>query len=108
MDGLRLNEGCSLRVCIPDGYPDEIKQVAREIIDLTTIPELRNQGYAKKLLGQVCQESDVSGYSLLIQVKPFDETTEKVRLQKFYAKFGFVVFQAEPLLMCRKAKGSAH
>lgn len=106
--GLRMNECCSLRICTPEGYPPDVQRMAREIIEVYTLPELRGQGFAKELMEKVCAEADASAMALLIHVEPSDETTEKIRLQKFYAKFGFAVFQSEPLLMCRTPKGSAH
>ena len=114
MDGMildaewRMNEGSQLRIRPPEGFPDEIRAVARELTEFYTKPEFRNQGMGRELMEKVCKEADEAGFALIIHVKPEDETTEKVRLQKFYAKFGFAVFQMNPLLMCRVAKGSAH
>lgn len=101
MGEIRMNEGCSLRIAIPKGFPEEIQRVAREITELFTLPDKRNQGFARKLLESVCEEADKSGLSLLLECKPDEDDTESERLQKFYAKFGFAVFQREPLLMCR-------
>ncbi len=102
MGDLRMNEGCSLRISVPEGYPPDVQRLAREITELYTAPENRNQGFARDLLKTVCAEADAAGIALLVHVKPEDETTESERLQRMYAKFGFAVFQKRPLLMCRK------
>ena len=99
---VRMNEGSSLRVQVPTGYGDDIGLICREITDLVTLPEFRNQGFAEKLMQTVCDEADLAGFSLLLNAKPGDELTESERLQRFYAKFGFVVFQRKPCLMVRK------
>jgi len=46
----RLNEGCSLRICVPEGFPVEIQQKSRELIELYTLPDKRNAGFARDLL----------------------------------------------------------
>lgn len=101
---IRMNEGCSLRVCVPKAFPDHVQAVTREIVELKTLPEYRNQGFAEKLLQQVCNEADDAGFSLLLHVKAEDNATDSKRLQAFYAKHGFVMFQNKPVLMCRKAQ----
>jgi len=101
----RLNEGCSLRICVPEGFPVEIQQKSRELIELYTLPDKRNAGFARDLLNSVCKEADTAGISLLVHVKPYDGQNESKRLQSFYAKMGFVVFQTEPTLMCRMPNG---
>lgn len=105
MGELRLNEGSSLRIEVPTGYPEEIQAMARELIELRTEPDKRNQGYASSLLAQVCEEADEAGIALLVHCQPEDCTTDSKRLQSFYARHGFAVFQKSPLLMCRTPNG---
>lgn len=108
---LRMNEGSSLRLTVPgDAYPPEVQQVCRELTELYTLPEFRGQGKATELLENVCKEADDAGMSLLIHVKPYDDCKmESVRLQSWYARLGFVVFQSKPeVLMCRVPKKVAH
>lgn len=108
---LRMNEGSSVRIQVPKGFPDEIKWKCKELTELYTIPEKRGQGFAEKLMQEVCQEADKSHFPLLLHVKPYkvvdNDTgiTDSKRLQAFYARHGFVVFQAKPvILMCRTPK----
>jgi GNAT superfamily N-acetyltransferase len=104
MGEIRLNEGCSLRIQVPVGFTPEVAAVSRELIEFYTLPDKRGQGFAKKLLESVCKEADDAKISLLIHVKPYDGQSDSVRLQSFYAKHGFVVFQTNPTLMCRVPK----
>lgn len=104
MDGvsnLRMNEGASCEVQVPIAFGDEVQQKCRELTNLKTEPDKRGQGFAKKLLEQVCQEADNAKMALIIYCKPEEEGIVSTRLQKFYAKFGFVVFQTSPCLMVR-------
>ena len=105
---LRLNEGCSLRLRVPTGYPRAVQNVSREITEVFTMPALRRRGFATQLLKKVCQEADASGFALLLRVKPYiNDNMESEHLLTFYKKHGFQVFQAEPTLMCRPPTDNA-
>ncbi len=106
---IRMNEGCSLRVQCPEGYPPEVQGVCRELTEFYTLPDKRGQGFAKKLLENICKEADEAGFALLLHCKPYDDcTTDAKRLESLYSQNGFVVFQQKPKLMCRVAKVSEH
>lgn len=105
------NEGSSVEIDVPVGYPEEIQRQCKELTKLYTIPEKRNQGWANKLMQEVCRQADESRFSILLHVKPYSvldndtETTDSDRLLRFYARHGFVVFQSKPeVLMCRTPK----
>lgn len=98
------NEHCSVEICVPTGYPPEIQAVAKEVVNLHTDPDYRNQGFAEKLMMQVCEQADAAGFHLLLHAKPADGQTDSGRLQSFYERLGFEAFQAEPLLMVRKCQ----
>lgn len=102
MDGLRGNSKCSLTLGEPSAFPDDIKAACVELTNLSTDATWRGQGMADLLMAQVCKEADEAGKSLILTCKPIDLQTDSKRLQSFYAKHGFLVFQTKPLvLMCR-------
>ena len=106
MSDMRLNEGASLYIRSPEGFPPEIQARAREIVQLYTEPDRRGQGYARKLMEEVIKEADAAGMGLLLHCKAEDGQTVSERLQSFYAGLGFMVFQRDPLLMCRPVNAS--
>ena len=102
MDGIRGNSKCSLTLGEPTAFPDDIKAVCIELTELRTDKAWRNCGMATILLAEVCAEADKAGKSLILTCDPSDLQTDSKRLQSFYAKHGFRVFQQKPIvLMCR-------
>ena len=102
MDGLRGDSKCSLTLVEPTGFPCEIVDTCVEVTNFKTDNKWRNCGMATILLTDVCAEADNAGKSLLLTCKPSDIQTDSKRLQSFYAKHGFRVFQQKTVvLMCR-------
>jgi len=99
--GLRNHKEASLRVAIPDGVPEELREGIREIVALQS--ESQGKGHATKLMHEVCTEADVYGKVLFLQPQPFDDGMDADKLEQFYKKFGFEKIQDEPVvLMARK------
>lgn len=102
MDGIRGDSKCSLTLCVPSAFPEDIQAACVELTKLYTDKKWRNCGKATILLTDVCAEADKAGKSLILTCDPADLQTDSKRLQSFYAKHGFRVFQNKPkVLMCR-------
>ena len=96
--GLREHKSSSLHVCVAEGLPDEMRPMTREIVSLASGNPAK--GHATTLMWSVCHEADVAGMTLILQPKPFGEDRlDDDRLKRFYAKFGFVEFQQEPVVL---------
>jgi hypothetical protein len=96
--GLREHKTSSLRVCVAECLPEDMRAMTREIVGL----ESRNprKGYATTLLWSVCHEADVAGITLILQPKPFGEGgPDHDKLVRFYGRFGFVEFQQAPVVL---------
>jgi GNAT superfamily N-acetyltransferase len=82
--------------------PKHMRDGIREISAVYVPPEQRRQGFATKLIEQLCQEADEAGLVLLLHVQGFsDEQIGNGNLRDWYTRFGFAPIQAEPLLMAR-------
>ena len=101
--GTRANGHASLQVKVPSALPMEMRARIREIIKVETDPEHRGKGHAKALLERVCIAADLSDTWLLLHVEPGDDETTMQGLVKLYTRFGFVPFQASPMLMIRRS-----
>lgn len=103
--GLREHKNASLRVCIAECLPFDMRDQTRELISLSSGNP--RKGYATTLMWTVCNEADKDWITLIIRPDPFgDGAMDQEKLQRFYAKFGFVVFQTEPVvLMARSPVG---
>lgn len=96
--GLREHKTSSLRVCVAECLPEDMRAQTREIVGL----ESKNprKGYATTLLWSVCHEADLAGITLILQPRPFgDADMDSDKLEHFYARFGFVVFQQAPVVL---------
>lgn len=71
-----------------------------EVVRVWTDPEARKQGYATKLMKDVCNDADIEGRVLMLNPKPFGRVGLE-DLPKWYARFGFAVIQKKPVLMAR-------
>ena len=100
--GTRANDHASLQVKAPSALPLEMRARIREVTAVQTDPEHRGKGHAKDLLERVCIAADLSDTWLLLHVEPSDDDTTMPGLIKLYTRFGFVPFQAQPLLMIRQ------
>lgn len=82
--------------------PADMRNGIRELAKLHTPIERRKNGDATELLRSICEEADTQGIMLMLHVEPFgDPDLGPSQLEAWYAKFGFMVFQAEPKLMAR-------
>ena len=67
----------------------------REVTHLQTSEDARGQGHGGALMRDICAEADKARCVLML-------TADSRRLADFYARFGFKLIQAEPLLMVRQ------
>lgn len=101
--GLRIHKRASLRLIESTAVPDDMRSGIREIVSL--VSEDHGKGHAKALMWQVCAEADRAGMVLLLEPKPFRQGLTQEQLERFYAGFGFVKVQSEPVvLMARQAE----
>jgi ribosomal protein S18 acetylase RimI-like enzyme len=109
--GPRSNDHAHLMLCTPTALPAHMQREVVELVGLRTDDDARGQGWAIKLMQEVCAEMDKAGKHLFLHVDP-PEGTDKVRLTHFYRRFGFGAIQADPLLMTRSPrfwmKGAGH
>lgn len=99
--GPRRHKSASLRVAHPSGYDlsaEELERL-REIISVKS--ECQGRGDAARLMYAVCDEADREWITLVLTVAPFGDGLTEEQLKRFYARFGFIEFQAEPCLMTR-------
>jgi hypothetical protein len=83
--------------------PVHMRDHMMEVSAVFTPIEERNQGFATKLMGLVCDEADAANKLLLIHVQPYGEPDLGAsQLEKWYGDtFGFIRIQEKPLLMAR-------
>lgn len=82
--------------------PTDMRDGIRELVKLETPVKHRGKGYASALLKSICDEADTQCIVLMLHVQPFgDYDHSSSQLEDFYAKFGFMVIQADPRLMAR-------
>lgn len=82
--------------------PADMRNGIRELSKLQTPIERRKNGDATQLLHAICEEADTQGIVLMLHVEPFGDPDMGVsQLEAWYAKFGFMLIQAEPKLMAR-------
>ena len=102
--GLREYKQATLRVAVPLGIPEHMRHGVREIVAVqTTNPR---KGHATHLMHDVCAEADRTGFVLMLQVRPFDDGMDDEQLEEWYAKFGFIEIQHEPVLMARQPRNT--
>lgn len=98
--GPRYHKQASLRVALPEGVPEEMRDDMREIVDVQSTD--RRQGAATALMYTVCTEADREWKTLFLKVEPFDDgAVDADKLRKWYSRFGFAVVQEQPCLMAR-------
>lgn len=76
----------------------------RELAELQVPSDEQRKGYATSLVHAICREADAAGIVLMLAPQPFGDNIamSKDQLVDWYAReFGFMEFQAEPLLMAR-------
>lgn len=102
--GPRVHKQASLRVVIPQGVPESMRQGMREIVGVTS--ENPRKGHATALMHTVCAEADHTRMVLMLEAKPFAEGMTQEQLETWYARFGFQKIQETPVLMARQAQVS--
>src|SRR5678816_4756553 len=101
--GLRIHKRATLRIAVPLGLPEEMRHGVREIMSVAS--ENARKGHATALMHEVCAEADRLGFVLMLQVKPFADGMDDEMLRAWYARFGFIKIQDEPVvLMARQPK----
>ena len=103
--GARTNDHARLEVCVPTALPRHMRARIREIRGLETDADHRGEGHARDLLQRTCIAADFTDTWLMIHVDPGEADTHMQGLVALYSSFGFIPFQASPLLMVRQ---SAH
>ena len=100
---IRMNVGSSCRLVVPktEVFGTDVAEHALEMIELETLPHLRENGYATALLAKICIECDAEKLAILIHVEPGGETIDPRRLRRFYERHNFRQYQETPLLMVR-------
>lgn len=88
-----LTASCLIREC--KALPRRLRPGTRELCRLQA--RHKRQGHAAGLLERVTQEADDAGLILLILV----DDDAPVWLGQFYARWGFNVLQASPLILAR-------
>lgn len=102
--GPRGYHSARLTVAVPVGLPEHLQGGIRELLSLEVPVEDRRQGLATTLIERTALEADAAGMILFVHVLPYDAEGFKDvdTLERFYAKFGFVVIQEQPRLMARQ------
>lgn len=108
--GTYTHEGASLKVSVAKALPQAMRGKVYEITAVRTSPESRGQGHATHLLCQACNEADLAGKFLMVNVDPDpDSPLDRNALAKFYGSFGFKPIQIIPaLLMVRPCIGKVN
>lgn len=86
-----------------------MRKDVREISQLECLPEGRRLGNATELLTNICKEADSKKMILMLTVEPFGDGPQmtKEQLMEWYeSTFGFLVIQAEPLILARMSNPS--
>ena len=102
MDGILghySNQHASAEVVEATALPPGMDGV-QELVRVWTDPDQRKQGYATELVKAICNEADITGTVLMLQPKTFGRVGLQ-DLAPWYARFGFAVIQASPVLMAR-------
>lgn len=70
---------------------------------LATPAEVRNKGWARRVLTMVCADADTEQVDLWLDPAPLGKSVDRTRLENFYRRFGFVPIQGEGFRRFRKA-----
>lgn len=99
--GLRTHHSASLRVAVPTGLPEEMQSQVCELISVRS--DSPRKGHATALMWTVCAEADREWITLMICPRKFDDGMDDEKLVPWYEKFGFVVFQQEPVMLMARS-----
>jgi hypothetical protein len=97
--GPRHHKSASLRVAIAQGLPVDMWESTRELVSVQSTAQGR--GEATALLWQTCREADSAWLTLIVKPEVFAPGLTQAQLLRWYSKFGFVEFQADPCLLAR-------
>lgn len=79
-----------------------MREQTREIVSLSSTNP--RKGYATTLMWAVCHEADEAKITLILQPRPFGDTDiDAEKLERFYMRFGFVVFQTQPVVLMARS-----
>lgn len=101
--GERTCGPASLQVRISRALPQHLRDRTREITKVHTPASQQQQGHATALMRAVCDEADQDGITLVLWPRHYgdDIALGASMLKDWYAGFGFVEIQPEPVLMAR-------
>jgi len=101
--GIRQHKSASLRIAMPTGLPEGMREGISEIIAVHSGNQ--RKGHATALLSRVCKEADRLHQVLMLRVEAYDDGIGNEQLLKWYGTHGFRVVQNEPVvLMAREPK----
>lgn len=107
--GVRKHGAASCKVGFTMSVPSHIRGGMREISAIEVPAKERGKGDASALLDRICAEADLTGKVLMLTPQPYGNVgLNQDELQDWYARFGFQVIQAKPLMMARQAQKIPH
>lgn len=92
--GTRTSGRASARLSYSTLVGANLRGMLRELTHLKVSEDARGHGHGSALMREICAEADASRCVLLL-------TAETRRLAEWYSRFGFMLIQAEPMLMVR-------
>ena len=105
MIGERKSEHSRLELEAAANLPEEMRESVRWVRDVETDPEHLKQGWATKLLADVCKEADEAKISLMLEPNGYGEMTDQDLMRWYYKHFRFITVQVKtkdlPCLMIR-------
>jgi GNAT superfamily N-acetyltransferase len=101
--GIRQHKSASLRIALPAGLPEDMREGISEIISVHSGNQ--RKGHASALLSNVCKEADKLHQVLFLRVEAYDDGIGNEQLLKWYGTHGFKIVQNYPVvLMARDPK----
>lgn len=108
MIGKRTNEHSRLELEEATNLPAEMQPVVRWVRDVETDPEYLRQGWATKLLTEVCKEADENKIALMLEPYGYGEMSDRDLMAWYYKHFRFITIQVKtkdlPCLMIRSPR----
>lgn len=95
--GVREFRDASLKIVVPMGLPEHMRDRMREITHLYVKPESRGQKLATALMNFICQEADANLITLVLTARNFEDGgPDEAQLITWYERFGFTKLQDTP------------
>lgn len=105
MIGERKNEHSRLELEEAINLPIGMREFVRMVRDVETDAEHLRQGWATKLLTEVCKEADEAKLSLMLEPNGYGEMGDRDLMRWYYKHFRFITVQTKtkdmPCLMIR-------